>query len=391
MQTEVRIGSDLTCEVIHMAMQLMGVESNVQEHGNNLLGIGSDSYTQLMDRSFLAVDDKLERLAVALKFICHVVVCLGSIYLADHVVEAFPADLLAVLYVQFILEQSPFLREHSPDLKLSDHQRIILKTESSLLSWRSEATGSLCRNVPQQRIIGHSSFITADHDGIDALLVEAHHTVSPEVWLYLYVRDINVLVQSISHQHIDTLGYDIAYIIDIHIGTPFIRQVDSDNDISPHITGQRSRIIIPEASINQDHTVNPDRRKDSRNGHCRTHGIVYLSMVPDLRLAGNQIGGNAEKRDRKVDEIHFILIADRQRTYKIAYVLSIDITGRKASDQISFQEIGATLIIRTDIKHFVLMHRIIAVFVRQLHPEVVLFIIERDREEILLLVLHVGI
>ena len=114
-------------------------------------------------------------------------------------------------------------------------------------------------------------------------------------------------------------------------------------------------------------------------------------MVPDLRLAGNQVGGNAEKRDRKVDEIHFILIADRQRTYKIAYVLSIDITGRKASDQISLQEIGATLIIRTDIKHFVLMHRIIAVFVRQLHPEVVLFIIERDREEILLLVLHVGI
>ena len=113
--------------------------------------------------------------------------------------------------------------------------------------------------------------------------------------------------------------------------------------------------------------------------------------MPYLRLARYHIGCHAHKRHRKIPEVHRVLIAYCQGTYEVAYILAIYISGRKTSQQVLFQEIGSVLIIGSDMEDIMLMYRVETVLVLNLHPEIILVIEERDRNEILLLVFHVRI
>ena len=113
--------------------------------------------------------------------------------------------------------------------------------------------------------------------------------------------------------------------------------------------------------------------------------------MPYLCLSRHHVRSNAHKRHRQVHEAHPILISDRKGTYQIAYILAIDISGWETSKQVPLEEIRSLLIIGTDIEDIISMNRIKAIVVSKLHPEIILFIEERDGEKILFLILHVSI
>ena len=114
--------------------------------------------------------------------------------------------------------------------------------------------------------------------------------------------------------------------------------------------------------------------------------------MPYLCLSGHHVSGNAEERNWKILEIHRILIAYSEGTYQIGYILTVNVSGRKAAKKILLQKLHPVfVIVCTDMKHIILMHRIKTVFVSDHLPVIILLIEERNGKEILLLVFHVSI
>ena len=118
---------------------------------------------------------------------------------------------------------------------------------------------------------------------------------------------------------------------------------------------------------------------------------MHLAAMPYLGFTRHHIRSDTCERDRKLLEIGRILISDGQRTDEIADILSEYISRRQASDEVLLKEVRAAIVVRTDVEHLVLMHRIIAVFVHHLHPVVVLLIVERDGQHVFLLVFGIRI
>ena len=113
--------------------------------------------------------------------------------------------------------------------------------------------------------------------------------------------------------------------------------------------------------------------------------------MPDLCLAGNHVCGDAGKRDREILEIRRVLIADGKGTDEVADILAVDVSRRKASEKVVLQEFSASFVVGTDMEGFVSAYVIKAVLVGQLHVVVVPFIVERDGENVFLLVFRIGI
>ena len=105
-----------------------------------------------------------------------------------------------------------------------------------------------------------------------------------------------------------------------------LRQVYTYNYIRAHVARELRRIIVPESSVHKHHPVHSHRSEYAWDGHGRTHGIVYLSAVPYLCLAGHHVRSHAGIWNRKLHEGHGILIAHSKRTDEIADILTINIS-----------------------------------------------------------------
>ena len=72
----------------------MDIEADIQEHRHNLFRISPNSYAKLVHRSLTACQHKFKRFSVSKKFISHIVIGLGSIYLGNNMVQILSAEFL---------------------------------------------------------------------------------------------------------------------------------------------------------------------------------------------------------------------------------------------------------------------------------------------------------
>ena len=139
-------------------------------------------------------------------------------------------------------------------------------------------------NLLKKFILLYSGTIASSDDRVNCHRIETHHSILPEIRLDLHIRNPHVLFIGIATKHIDSLTDDVAYIIDLTECSASLRKIHTDYNISPHLTCQSSRIIISQTTIHKHHSVNSHRSKHTWNRHGRTHGIIYLAAMPDLRL-----------------------------------------------------------------------------------------------------------
>ena len=124
METCIWICADLRGEVKHMSMQFMGIQTYIQKDRNNLLRVSPDSQAKLVDRSLAAINDKVKRLVLALKLICHIVICLGSIYPGNDFIQVLTADLLSIFQVKLVLEDFLFSWQDTDYVHIRNHKRV---------------------------------------------------------------------------------------------------------------------------------------------------------------------------------------------------------------------------------------------------------------------------
>ena len=112
--------------------------------------------------------------------------------------------------------------------------------------------------------------------------------------------------------------------------------------------------------------------------------------MPYLCLAGNHIRSYADERFWKILEIKRILITDSQGTDKIVYILSIDISRRKTSEEIVLEKSHAVRTVSSDMEVIMkLAHHSIPHVMLHLGFEVILLVKERDGKHVFLFVLHI--
>ena len=150
MKVDIRVSTYLCSQVEHMSVKLMRIETYVQQHRHYLLCVRTDSQAELMYRAFLTVYHKVERLVLAQKLICYVIICLSAIYLSHNMVQVIHAYLLTVFEMKPVLEQFLLTRQYSPDVHIGDYERICGHSQCRFLRPRRIFTRRSGRNFAQQ-------------------------------------------------------------------------------------------------------------------------------------------------------------------------------------------------------------------------------------------------
>ena len=198
MEVDIRVGADLCSQVEHMSVKLVRIETYVQQHRHYLLSVSTDSQAELMYRAFLAVYHEVERLVLAEKLVCDIIICLCSIYLGHNMVQVIHAYLLTVFEMKPVLEQFLLTRQHSPDVHIGDHQRVCCHSQCRFLRHRRIFARRPGRDFAQQRILSCSSLIATHDHGVYADRIETHHVVFPEHRLDLDIRYIHIPVKGVA-------------------------------------------------------------------------------------------------------------------------------------------------------------------------------------------------
>ena len=122
METEIRIGTDLTGEVKSGPLETVGIQTYVQQDGNYLLSVKPHPDAELMDRTRLAGDHKVERLFLPLHLICHIIKRLGTEYVSDNILNVLSAHPVSRKYVDLLHEDGLLLSGDTPYIHaLHDH------------------------------------------------------------------------------------------------------------------------------------------------------------------------------------------------------------------------------------------------------------------------------
>ena len=175
-----------------------------------------------MDRSFTTFDEKVKRLILALKFICHIVVSLCTVDCRDDVIKVVSADLLSVFQMEPVLENFLLTRKDADDIHISDHKRVLTHPQCRFLLRHLIYAGCLTGNFPQEGVLRQRSTIPPEHDGVRILWTEAQHMISFEIRFYLHVRNVDVLLDSVLNHHINALTENVADVVDIHVSLALI-------------------------------------------------------------------------------------------------------------------------------------------------------------------------
>ena len=194
----------------------------------------------------------------------------------------------------------------------------------------------------QQGILFPCRLIAVAYEFVYVLRREAEHIQTHKVGPDVHIRKIHIVLIGFPSQHIHTQGHHIGYVAhgrsilgrSAHVHTYYYVRSD--------ISGYGSGIIVPHPSVSQDHILVMHRGENARNGHSGTESCNERPVIPYLGLSRSYIGRYACEWNRKVHEIHRVLIAYGQGAEEIIDILPEDITGRKASEQIVLHGLQTT-------------------------------------------------
>ena len=78
------------------------------------------------------------------------------------------------------------------------------------------------------------------------------------------------------------------------------RLVDADDNVSPHLTGDISRVVVEQTAVNQHLVTDPYRREDGRDGHRSPHGLWQSPAVEHDFGIGDDVRRHTGKRNTQV-------------------------------------------------------------------------------------------
>ena len=297
-----------------------------------------------MDRSALAVDLQSERFLLSQQFVSHIVEGLRSENGRHGRFNLFLANLHGQVLPHLFHQVAALSLVHARDLYTVDPDFFPGQVDGSgFLPGRLEARAEQEFHHRQVFRLGLGGQVTAPDEAVDGFLVETHHVVPGNVRPDRHLGFQDVLFVGITSQHVDTGRNDIRQVVDFAVIIRAGAQIDADNQVCPQLTGQVGRVIVPHATIDQDHSVRPDRSEQARDGHGGTHGRIDLAGIPDFRRAGHQVRSHAGERNREFRETAVILVADGQRTDHVADVLAENHARRQAADQVVLEQAGRRL------------------------------------------------
>ena len=195
------------------------------------------------------------------------------------------AYLLSELEMQPVLEHGLLPRQHPSYIHIGNHQGIRMEIKGLRLPHADIVLFCTSGHITQKGILSLGSLPASRHNGIHSLGTETQRVEFRQPGLYLHIRNLHIDLEYITSQHIQTLDYYITYIVDIHIGTLSLREIHTYYDIRSHLPCESRRIVIPQATVHQHHSLGLHRCKHTWDGHRGAHGIIYLSAMPYLRLS----------------------------------------------------------------------------------------------------------
>ena len=127
--------------------------------------------------------------------------------------------------------------------------------------------------------MAHGQLFASANERIDGGWREAGRSIALCVHREMQIGDGEVLIVFVLTVHIHNLT-DNAHGI-THIFSYLRRTLDGDayDDISAHLAGYVSRIVVLQSSVHQHHVTDSHWREGSRNGHRGTHGLRQPSTV----------------------------------------------------------------------------------------------------------------
>ena len=333
MEVQIGIGSYPRRHVQRRAPHCRCVQAHVQKQGHQFLRIQPEPYPEQVLGAPLAVDFQAERFLLAEQFVRDVFIGPFAVDSIHGILHFGTGDHVSGMDTQFGPDIIRFLPGDARHLDTVDPDRMDADIDGG--------TGCQPERIPPKQpphggkrlriLLGR--LISPDNHRVDSLGIETHHPVTGQVRLDPDIDHLEIPLEGIFGEHVDSPPEDVGDIVDLLIARLGIGQVHADDDVRSHLPGQVRREIVAHPTVHQHHALGPDGGEKARDGHGGAQGRIEAAVMPHLRPAGHHIRSDAGERDRKAQEIRGIRKSGRQAGKQVLDILAENITGRKAAHE----------------------------------------------------------
>ena len=172
----------------------MCIKPDIHKQRSHLLRIHTASYSELMDRTSAAMEQKAERFLRPLHLVCHIVKSPRPEDCSHCILDIFPTEVVSRPDFQLAHQVAGFLFRDAGNLNLRHKDRAC--TQVYGLGIPQHLIPSTCQGQYAVQLVRHrlGCLQAAPDDDINALVIEAHHIVFREIRLDRDIRNADILL-----------------------------------------------------------------------------------------------------------------------------------------------------------------------------------------------------